>query len=213
MKRSIAGACAGLLSSLLVAGADAHPHVWVTLHSEILYAADGSMNGVRHAWKFDDMFSAYALQGIHHAKKGQYTREELSSLAQLNVDSLKEYDYFTFARGDGKKLKFTAPVDYWLEYANPSLVLHFTLPLKTPAAPKALKVEVYDPTIFVDFEFAKETPVSLSGAPPQCLLTVDLPHQPTAAEQMQLSQLDATPLDANSPFAEIFANKMLVRCP
>ena len=103
MKRSIAGACAGLLSSLLITGADAHPHVWVTLHSEILYAPDGAMTGVRHAWKFDDMFSAYALQGIHHAKKGQYTREELASLAQLNVDSLKEYDYFTFARGDGKK--------------------------------------------------------------------------------------------------------------
>ena len=53
------------------------------------------------------MFSAYALQGIHHAKKGVYTREELASLAQLNVESLKEYDYFTFARADGKKLKFS----------------------------------------------------------------------------------------------------------
>jgi hypothetical protein len=30
---------------------------------------------------------------------------------------------------------------------------------------------------------------------------------------MRLSQLDATPLDASSPFAEIFANKMLVKCP
>jgi ABC-type uncharacterized transport system substrate-binding protein len=213
IKRSIACACAGLLSSLLMKGADAHPHVWVTLHSEILYAADGTMSGVRHAWKFDDMFSAYALQGIHHAKKGQYTREELASLAQLNVDSLKEYDYFTFARGDGKKLKFTAPVDYWLEYANPSLVLHFTLPLKSPAAAKALQVEIYDPTIFVDFEFAKEKPVSLDGAPPQCLLTVDLPHQPTPAEQLRLSQLDVTPLDASSAYGEIFANKMIVRCP
>ena len=213
IKRAIACACAGLLSSLLMKTADAHPHVWVTLHSEILFAADGTMTGVRHAWKFDDMFSAYALQGIHHARKGQYTREELSSLAKLNVTSLREYDYFTFARADGKKLKFTEPVDYWLEYANPSLVLHFTLPLKSPAAAKALQLEIYDPTIFVDFEFAKETPVSLSGAPPQCLLTVDPPHQPTPAEQLRLSQLDVTPLDASSAYGEIFANKMLVRCP
>jgi ABC-type uncharacterized transport system substrate-binding protein len=213
MKRSIAGACAGLLSSLLMTGADAHPHVWVTFHSEILYAPDGSITGVRHAWKFDDMFSAYALQGIHHAKKGQYTREELASLAQLNVNSLKEYDYFTFARGDGKKLKFNDATDYWLEYANPSLVLHFTLPLKSPATAKALQVEVYDPTIFVDFEFAKDKPVSLDGAPPQCLLSVDLPHQPTPAEQARLSQLDVTPLDASSTYGELFANKMMVRCP
>jgi ABC-type uncharacterized transport system substrate-binding protein len=40
------------------------------------------MTGVRHAWTFDDMFSAYALQGISRAKKGQYTREELAPLAQ-----------------------------------------------------------------------------------------------------------------------------------
>ena len=58
------------------------------------------------------MFSAYALQGTPHAKKGQYTREELASLAQVNMDSLKEYGYFTFARADGKKLKFSDPVNY-----------------------------------------------------------------------------------------------------
>jgi ABC-type uncharacterized transport system substrate-binding protein len=192
---------------------EAHPHVWVTFHSDVLYAADGSMTGVRHAWTFDDMFSAYALQGTAHAKKGQYTREELAPLAHVNVESLKEYDYFTYARADGKKLKFNEPVDYWLEYKNRSLVLHFTLPLKTPAAAKALQIEVYDPSIFVDFEFAKDKPVSLSGAPPQCLPTYDLPHQPTAAEQARLSQLDAVPLDPSSTYGEIFANKILVKCP
>src|ERR1700752_3964502 len=160
--------CAILLLLLSVNHAEAHPHVWVTFHSEVLYAADGSVTGVRHAWTFDDMFSAYALQGISHAKKGQYTREELAPLAQTNVDSLKEYDYFTYPRADGKKLKFTEPVDYWLEYKNPSLILHFTLPLKAPAAAKAMQIEVYDPSIFVDFAFAKDKPVSLSGAPAQC---------------------------------------------
>ncbi len=211
MTRSHILACAALLLSTL--RADAHPHVWVTLHSEILYAADGTMAGVRHVWQFDDMFSAYALQGIPHAKKGQYTREELASLAEVNVTSLKEYGYFTFARADGKKLKFTEPVDYWLEYKNPALILHFTLPLKAPATAKVMQIEVYDPSIFVDFEFAKEQPVSLSGAPPQCQLTIDLPHQPTPTEQLRLSQLDITPLDASSTYGQTFANKMFVKCP
>jgi len=206
--------CTILLLLLSVTRAEAHPHVWVTFHSEVLYAADGAMTGVRHAWTFDDMFSAYALQGISHAKKGQYTREELASLAQTNVDSLKEYEYFTYARADGKKLKFAEPVDYWLEYKNASLILHFTLPLKAPAtAAKAVQIEVYDPSIFVDFEFAKDKPISLSGAPPQCVATYDLPHQPTPAEQARLSQLDAVPLDASSTYGEIFANKILVKCP
>jgi ABC-type uncharacterized transport system substrate-binding protein len=205
--------CVALLLCLPIADANAHPHVWVTFHSEVLYAADGSMTGIRHAWTFDDMFSAYALQGLPHAKKGLYAREELASLAQINVESLKEYDYFTFARADGKELKFSDPVDYWLEYKNAALTLHFTLPLKAAATAKAMQIEIYDPTIFVDFEFAKDKPASLSGAPPQCVLTYDLPHQPTPAEQLKLSQLDVTPLDPLSTYGETFANKILVKCP
>jgi ABC-type uncharacterized transport system substrate-binding protein len=213
MKRPCCRTFAALLLSLSIARADAHPHVWVTIHSEVLYSAEGAMTGVRHAWTFDDMFSAYALQGTSHAKKGQYTREELASLAEVNVTSLKEYDFFTYARADSKKLKFSDPTDYWLEYKNAALTLHFTLPLKAAAKAKAMQIEIYDPTIFVDFEFAKDKPALLSGAPPQCLLTVDLPHQPTPAEQLRLSQLDSVPLDTSSMYGETFANKILVKCP
>ncbi len=51
--------------------ARAHPHVWITATSELLYAADGSITGVRHAWTFDDMFSAYALQGLQSQDQGR----------------------------------------------------------------------------------------------------------------------------------------------
>src|SRR5258708_37652099 len=81
-----------------VASASAHPHVWVTAASELIYAPDGSITGVRHAWTFDDMFSTYALQGIESKTKGVYTREELAPLAQTNVESLKEVGFFTFAK-------------------------------------------------------------------------------------------------------------------
>src|SRR5215475_14775232 len=88
---------------LLGAQAQAHPHVWVTMKSEIVYGADGAATGVRHAWTFDDMFSTYATQGLASKEKGKFTREELASLAQVNVDSLKEFDYFTYAYVNGKK--------------------------------------------------------------------------------------------------------------
>ena len=74
------------------------------------------ITGVRHAWTFDDMFSTYALQGIETKTKGVYTREELAPLAQTNVESLKEFGFFTFAKADGKKEKFDEPVDYFLDY-------------------------------------------------------------------------------------------------
>jgi ABC-type uncharacterized transport system substrate-binding protein len=118
-----------LLAALFgAAPASAHPHVWVTAASELIYAADGSVLSVRHAWTFDDMFSTYALQGIESKTKGIYTRDELAPLAQTNVESLKEFGFFTFAKADGKKEKFLEPVDYFLEQKDGALVLHFTLP-------------------------------------------------------------------------------------
>ncbi len=91
-------------SAVLPAGqADAHPHVWATIKTDLLYAADGSISGVRHAWTFDDMFSAFATMGIKAKTKGQFTREDLQPLAKVNVDSLKEFAYFTFATMDGVK--------------------------------------------------------------------------------------------------------------
>src|SRR6266496_5208201 len=90
----------GLAASagLVIASAAAHaqPHVWVTVKSELVYAPDGTVTGVRHAWTFDDMFSTFATQGIESKKKGEFTREELAPLAEVNVSSLKEYDFFTY---------------------------------------------------------------------------------------------------------------------
>src|SRR5580700_10456580 len=100
--------CLLLLTGALALGArvaEAHPHVWITATSELIYAPDGSITGVRHAWTFDDMFSTYALQGIETKTEGVYSQEELAPLAQTNVESLKEFGYFTFAEADGKKEK------------------------------------------------------------------------------------------------------------
>ena len=137
MKQGLLGLV--LLAAVLASGAkqaEAHPHVWITATSELVYAPDGSITGVRHAWTFDDMFSTYALQGLETKVKGVYSREELAPLAQTNVESLKEFAYFTFAKADGKKEKFQEPVDYFLDYKDEALTLHFTLPLKTPVKTK-----------------------------------------------------------------------------
>ena len=76
------------------------------MKSELVYAPDGSATGVRHHWTFDDLFSAYATQGLDAQEKGEFTREELAPLAQVNVESLKDFDYFTFAKANGGKTEF-----------------------------------------------------------------------------------------------------------
>jgi ABC-type uncharacterized transport system substrate-binding protein len=205
-------------AGVVIAGgaASAHPHVWVTMKSELVYAPDGSVTGVRHAWTFDDMFSVFATQGVDSKKKGEFTREELAPLAEVNVSSLKEYDFFTHAKANGKKVEFNEPAaGYYLDF-NPKdtvLTLHFTLPLKAPVKAKDLMLEVYDREYFVDFSFADKDPVKLVGAPAQCKLSVGRPQEMNAALSQQLSRLGPDQRDPSLTIGAEYANKILVKCP
>jgi ABC-type uncharacterized transport system substrate-binding protein len=193
--------------------ARAHPHVWITMKSELIYAPDGTITGIRHAWSFDDMFSAFATQGLDSKEKGKLSREELAPLAKVNIESLKEYDYFTYATADGEKVPLSDPLpDYWLDYKEQVLTLYFTLPLKTPVKAKELKIDIYDPTIFVDFSFDKKSPVQIVGAP-QCKLDVALPREMTFAEGKKLSEIPADQPNTSMAWGAQFANKILVHCP
>jgi ABC-type uncharacterized transport system substrate-binding protein len=208
---------AGLASALAMAGrADAHPHVWVTMTEELLYAPDGSLTGVRHAWTFDDMFSAFATQGLEQKTKGEFTREELQSLAKVNIESLKDYAYFTYARIDGKRRKdaFAEPVDYFLDYdpKETVLTLHFTLPFKTPVKAKNLEVEIYDQEFFIDFGLAEKDAVRLVGAPAQCAASVAKPNDGNFPSSLRLDQAFQTS-EANIGQGANFANKISVTCP
>ena len=196
--------------------ASAHPHVWVTVKSELVYAPDGSVTGVRHAWTFDDMFSVFALQGLDSKKKGEFTREELAPLAEVNVTSLKEYDFFTYAKANGKPVEFNEPpAGYYLDFdpKDTVLTLHFTLPLKTPVKAKDITLQVYDREFFVDFSFSEKDPAKLVGAPTQCKLTVRRPEEMNAALSQQLSQLGPDQRDPSLTIGAEYANKIVVKCP
>jgi ABC-type uncharacterized transport system substrate-binding protein len=196
--------------------ARAHPHVWVTVKSELLFAPDGSVTGVRHAWTFDDMFSVFATQGIESKKKGQFTREELAPLAQVNVTSLKESDFFTFAKAEGKALEFNDPAEgYYLDW-DPKLTvltLHFVLPLKAPVKAKDFTFEVFDREFFVDFSLAEKNPVKLVGAPAQCKVSVVTPQQMSADLSQRLSQLGPDQRDPTLTIGAEYANRIAVKCP
>jgi ABC-type uncharacterized transport system substrate-binding protein len=205
-----------LASLLLAAGAaSAHPHVWVTMKSAVVYGPDGAVTGVRHSWTFDDMYSAFAVQGLESKKKGEFTTEELKPLAQVNVESLKEYDFFTFAKANGKDVTFVDPVDYHLEFnaKDTVLTLHFVLPLKTPMKTKTINLEVFDPTYFVDFALAEKDPVSLEKAPPGCQFSVAKPQEMTAEMARKLADIPADQQIPDNSYGAAFSNKISVKCP
>lgn len=158
--------------------AAAHPHVWVTVETTVLYEG-GSITGLKHKWTFDDMYTAMAIQGLDANGDGQYTREELAELAQVNIDGLREFGYFTVAKLGQTTVKAKEPVDYYLEYTNGVLSLYFTLPFAQPVLADApdFNFAVFDESFFIAFDFGKDNPVKLSaGAPEGCTPNIGIPE-------------------------------------
>jgi ABC-type uncharacterized transport system substrate-binding protein len=204
-----------VLAGIVTAGpAVAHPHVWVTMKTELVYAPDGAITAVRHAWTFDDMFSAFATQGIDTKQKGVFTREELAPLAEVNITSMKDYDFFSFAKASGTKAQFVDPKDYYLEHKDQMLTLHFVLPFKTPVKAQDLELEIYDSAYFVDFSFAEKDPVKLVNAPPRCQLNVARPNDANAvaSQAQRLDRSFAQSTEAFSGMGAQFANRIAVKC-
>lgn len=209
---------ATLLFFCLAATASSHPHVFVTSVTEIVYDQQGRITGVKQNWTFDEGFSSYATQGLQQSADGSYTREALAPLAQTNVENLKDFGYFTFGKLGGRELLFRDPVDYYLDYTKNVLTLHFFLPLSSPQmhGQKALALQIYDPTYYVDFELADQNPVSISGAPQGCALNVIRPKPPSDSQKQAALQLDEayfSALDENKNFGAKFANNIQVNCP
>lgn len=213
MKKSFASAFVLAFAAPAVPAA-AHPHVWVAIRSEVLFAADGKVKGVRHAWTFDEMYSAFALQGLGKDGKPP-TREELAPLAKTNVDSLAEFDYFTYAKHNNVKANFGAPEDFWLEADDKKIVtMHFTLPLETPlSAQKPFSFQVYDPTYFVSFGFEKESPVTLGKAPTGCSVGLHEPKPLVAADTQKLSEAFFNNMSPGADFGIKLATRVVVACP
>lgn len=192
----------------------AHPHVWVAVRSEVVFGDDGKIIGVRHAWEFDEMYSAFATQGL--GKNGAPpTKEELAPLAKTNIKSLAEFDYFTFAKQNNEKPAFKPPQDVTLEVnERKSVVMRFFLPLQTPAsAKKPFSFQVYDPTYFVSFGLEKKEPVTMSRAPAGCSLSLVEPSPLVAADNQKLSEAFFQNMSPGADFGIKLATRAIVACP
>lgn len=183
-----------VLAAMLMIGAgicaaDAHPHVQVIVKSTVQANPEGQITGIRHAWTFDEAFSSYATLGLDTDKDGKLSREELASLAKVNVESLHEYAFFTILKTGKQNAGFADVRDYFLAHDGKALTLHFTLP--TTGAPQTLKtaqLEVYDPSFFVAFAFAPDKPVDVEGMDGRCIANIRKPKEGIMGRLSQLGE-------------------------
>jgi ABC-type uncharacterized transport system substrate-binding protein len=194
--------------------AGAHPHVWITVKSNIAFTPDGKVAAVVHDWVFDEMYSSFATQGL--APAGQLvSREQFAPLAKENAGSLADIGYFTTLKIAGKTVDFGSVTDYWMQERPDHLVeFHVTLPLKTPTPlGKFLTLRVADPEFFIDFEFDDKDPVKLVSAPSGCSATVAKPKPLEDGDKQKLTESFFTNLTPGTNFGFKMASAAIVACP
>lgn len=209
--------CAGGAAAAVLLGAGpagAHPHVFVTTRTTLMFDHGGKVAAIRQSWTFDDMYSAFVTGGLTEGDK-LATREQLAPLAKTNVEQLADYGWFTYAKSAGAVVAYKAPTDYWLEEGADKLVtLTFTLPLAAPAsARRAFTLQTYDPTYFIDFEPDDKRPVIFEGAPAGCSRNVFKPDPLVATDKVKLDESFFTNLSPGANFGLKMASRAIIACP
>ena len=203
-----------LAAGLSAAPAEAHPHVWVTVKSQLDFTPDGKVAAVVHDWVFDEMYSSFATQGL--AAKGELVkREQFAPLARENAGGLADVGYFTTLKIGGKAVDFGSVTDYWMEERPDHLVeFHVTVPLKDPTPPKGfVTLRVADPEYFIDFEYDDKAPVTLVKAPSGCSAQVARPKALEQGDKQKLTESFFTNLSPGANFGFKMASTAIIACP
>lgn len=216
--RWITAAAVFAVTMCAAAPAMAHPHVWIEMRSDVVFDGKGLITGMNLMWTFDDAYAAMAVDGLDANGDGVYSPQELEPLTKENLQSLKDYDYFTVMRFNGEKQLFGPIVESGQIWSNNKLQLHFQLPLKTPLDPLKgeFAAKVYDPEFYIAIDYVKDEPVSVTGnMPKNCQLVVK--PVPTDAEVEATRTMLATKGKDWKPetaedFGEVFAQPVTIEC-
>jgi ABC-type uncharacterized transport system substrate-binding protein len=207
-----------LMAMAGAAPAWAHPHVWVTMRSDVVFGAGGLLTGINVQWTFDDAYAQYALDGLDANGDGVYAQDELAPLTRSNLEVLRDYDYFAAIRFNGEKQAIADATDYGQIWSAGKLQLYFHVPLKQPIDPLGgeVVVKVYDPDFFVDFQYEADDPVAVIGGMPKGC-GFELRPVPTTAELEQTRTMLSTKgrdwqPENNEDFGALFAQPAIVTC-
>lgn len=211
-------AAVALLACGMAAPAMAHPHVWIEMRSDVVFDAQGRIAALNLMWTFDDGYTQMALDGLDANGDGVYSSSEIEPLTRENMNSLKDYDYFTVMRFNGEKQALGEVTEFGQIWSNDKLQMHFQVPLKTPLDPARgeFMAKVYDPDFFIAIDYAKDQPVSAIGdMPAGCRLLVK--PLPTDAEIDSTRDMLATKgtdwkPENNEDFGALFAQPVTVSC-
>jgi ABC-type uncharacterized transport system substrate-binding protein len=220
LARNIAIAlAAGTVALIPASTAQAHPHVWSDMRSDVVLNDKGEAVAINVEWIFDEGYTAAAIEGMDANGDGIYTSVELHPVVTENIEALKEFRYFVQAKAGNKDIQYADVTEYMQRINDQGrLQMVFVVPFDKPVNIKTteLTYQIYDPDFFIAFEFVKERPVAIIGDMPKgCSASVgnnEFDEQVEQTRQMLADKPTDWQPEQPTDFGSLFAQKVTLTC-
>lgn len=192
----------------------AHPHVFAEARLDVAVGADGTVESLKHLWRFDDLFSSTVLVEFDENKDLELDSEELRKVSDTVYESLAEFDYFQLVSADGEDVEMRAPERFVADFRDEQLFIIFEA---APAEPLELSGTVtfgiYDPTFYTAIDFVEDEYMAVENLPSGCTREVVRPDPDEAIEENQETLTDGFFNDpAGNDMNRILATRLEVSC-
>lgn len=156
------------LSSFYV---ESHPHSWVEIVTTLNFH-NGKLASVRTTFTFDEMNSMYIMEEADTNGNDRIEQSEVpkykKAIGKFVARTLKNNDYFTHFKVNGKMFSINLPEKIKANYKNQKLSITFTLTPSQPLDPVHSRVAVnfFDESYYHDVFFSERLPVRITGTMP-----------------------------------------------
>ncbi|WP_181180858.1 DUF1007 family protein [Paracoccus sp. FO-3] len=147
-----------LLSALVLARAEAHPHVFIDTGLTFHFDGEGRMGAVSVTWVFDELSSMLIVEDMELDADGNgvLTDDETARLTAMFSDWPEDFAGDLYLTHDGKPVALSGPMEIEVRHRDGRLVVSHIRPLLDRIGPEDGRIvaQVYDPTYYTFYELA-----------------------------------------------------------
>jgi ABC-type uncharacterized transport system substrate-binding protein len=134
-----------------------HAHVWI--HNAVIVHLDKEgMAGFKQEWVFDEMFSNMIIHDFDKNHNSKFEPSEVEEVKKGAFSNLKNFDYFTHVKINGKPFKVKFVKDFNVKIIKNRVVYHFFVPchIKATSSFKEIRISIYDESFYTSVTLLKD---------------------------------------------------------
>ncbi len=195
----------------LASQAQAHPHSWIDMLSELEINERQELVALRLSWLFDEFYSANIIEEMK--RQPEPLQSQFRAFTDQTRRSLASQHYLTRMTLDGQPVAFGTVTEFRVSKQDYQIRLDYRLPLASPQplAGHQLAFAIYDATYYVEMLHREARAIRLTGPGAKACqhrLIAPTPPEDLLAYAQSLDQSE----QAENGLGKAFAERVIVTC-